>query len=77
MLIHYYDLTAGVKKGASRLPQRGEGRGCVWGGLQRPSGLVLCLGKEEDSCTWDVAECAWRKKKGGAGLTPAVFAPQH
>lgn len=27
MLIHYYDLTAGVKKGASRLPQRDSGRG--------------------------------------------------
>jgi len=69
MLIHYYDLTAGVKKGASRLPQRGEGRR-----LQRPSGLVFCLVKEDDFRTWDVAVYAWKR---GAELTPAVFAPQQ
>lgn len=51
MLIHYYDLTAGVKKGAGRLPQREERRG-----LRRLTGLVLCLGKEEDSSTLNVKE---------------------
>jgi len=56
MLIHCYDLTAGVKKGASRLLQREERRG-----LQQPSGLLLCLGKEEDFSSWDVAECEQEK----------------
>lgn len=67
MLIHYYDLTAGVKKGASRLLQREERRG-----LQRPTALVLCLGKEEDFCTWDVADCAQRK---GCGADPCCLRP--
>lgn len=73
MLIHYYDLTAGVKKGASRLLQSEERRGGGCSGLVLWSGLVF--GKKEDFCTCDVANCAWKNRV--ADLTPAVFAPQH
>lgn len=74
MLIHYYDLTAGVKKGASRLPQRDEGRGAA---AAEASWSGLCLGKDEDSCTRDVAECARekKKKKKGCGTDPCCLCP--
>lgn len=67
MLIHCYDLTARIKKGPSRLLQREKKSE-----LLQSSVLVLCLGKEEDFSSWDVAECA---QEEGCRADPCCLCP--